>query len=320
MCLRLEKAVAMAKKQLPGELKERYLNRAKLFWKFVRDAKFSELQKLARKAAWNELKWNWQALGITPAARQAAEKLGFVPSEVFAHPIVIGQLPELFEYYRLLACLPGKGLSQIMTGASDHSMTAKCVLLNNMIGELLQIQLELSLDRIGHTLFAEAGSEWQGTWVNRIGQAAALAVEVVIVEYLEAKKLTIEPKATDSIKEGRIVLKSGITIGFGSEPDVEFRNKDDTLICVIEIKGSADRAGAQTRLGETKKSFAKAKKENRHCKTIFMPSVLTPSVEKQLKSEGEVDQVFDLLSVTKDATARKKFLKELFHFVLREKV
>ena len=310
----------MAKTGLSDELRTRYLDRAKLFWKFVRDAKFGELQKLARKSSWAQLKWQWKLLGVTVAVREAAENLGFVPSEVFAHPDAIRQAPELFDYYRMLACLPAKGLSQIFSGAADRSMEAKCARLNTMIGELLETAYELPPDRILHTLYAEAGSEWQGTWVNRIGQAAALAVEAVIIDYIEAKKLTIAAKAAASIKNGKFVLTSGITIQFGSEPDVEFRAADGSLLCVIEIKGSADRAGAQTRLGETKKSFAKAKRENRHCITIFMPSVLTPAVEAQLKSEGEVDKVYDLLAVTQTLAKKREFLRELFHHILREQV
>ena len=35
-----------------------------------------------------------------------------------------------------------------------------------------------------------------------------------------------------------------------------------------------DKAGARTRLGEAKKSFAKAKAENAHCSTIYLAPVL----------------------------------------------
>ena len=101
---------------------------------------------------------------------------------------------------------------------------------------------------------------------------------------------------------------------------MECRNKKRELICVIEIKGSTDKAGAQTRLGETKKSFTKAKLENPRCHTIFLPSVLTPAVEKQLKTEREIDQVFDLLAILKDEEKRAAFLEELFKFHLREKI
>jgi hypothetical protein len=107
---------------------------------------------------------------------------------------------------------------------------------------------------------------------------------------------------------------------FGSEPDVECRNNKNELICVIEIKGSADKAGAQTRLGETKKSFTKAKLENPRCVTIFLPSILTSAVEKQLQTERDIDKVFNLLAILKDQVKQKEFLTELFKFILRENI
>jgi len=88
--------------------------------------------------------------------------------------------------------------------------------------------------------------------------------------------------------------------------------------CVIEIKASADKAGAQTRLGETKKSFTKAKLENPRCHTIFLPSVLTPSVQKQLTTERDIDQVFNLVAILRDDAKRIEFLEEFFRFRLRE--
>ena len=54
--------------------------------------------------------------------------------------------------------------------------------------------------------------------------------------------------------------------------------------------------------------------------TIFLPSVLTPAVEKQLKTERDIDQVFDLLAILRDESKRVEFLEELFKFRLREKV
>jgi hypothetical protein len=132
----------------------------------------------------------------------------------------------------------------------------------------------------------------------------------------------VDPQATAKFNEkvNGIVLKSGVALRFGSEPDVECRGKDRNLICVIEIKGSTDRAGAQTRLGETKKSFTKAKLENPRCHTIFLPSVLTDAVRAQLETEREIDQVFDLLEILNDDKAREEFLQELFKYRLREKI
>ena len=136
-------------------------------------------------------------------------------------------------------------------------------------------------------MHAEAGSEWQGTWVNNIGKASALELERIIIDFAHLKGLVAVSEGTDPTPdEGVVVLKSGTTIAFGSEPDVEFRNAKKELVCVIEIKGSADKAGAQTRLGETKKSFTKAKQENARCHTIFLPSVSTAAVKKQLETRA----------------------------------
>jgi hypothetical protein len=94
-------------------LTDRYLKRASLFWKFSRDAKFAKWQREARSASWRNLVWRWEELGISQEARETAERLGLVPSEVFAHPDVIMQNPDLQKYYRLVACLPAKGMAQI---------------------------------------------------------------------------------------------------------------------------------------------------------------------------------------------------------------
>jgi hypothetical protein len=180
---------------------------------------------------------------------------------------------------------------------------------------------EFAVQSLLRTIYAEAGSEWQGTWVNNIGQLAAQELQQVVVEFAEQKNLVDRHKTEQAAEEGNyLVLKSGTKLCFGSEPDVECRSKAGELVCVIEIKGRADKAGAQTRLGETKKSFTKAKLENPRCHTIFLPSVQTPSVLKQLKTERDIDQVFDLLAILRNKLKRSEFLEELFKFRLREKI
>jgi hypothetical protein len=305
-----------------NELTERYLRRAALFWKFTRDAKLAQLQKEARSASWRNLEWDWKKLGINAEARAAADKLGLVPSEIFAHPEVIRKNEALLKYYRLLACLPGKGLAQIRKKSEKSSRVEDtCILLNQFLSRLVVAAGRTSRETLLGTMHAEAGSEWQGTWVNNIGQTAAIDVEKIIRDFAEQKKLIAVAEPTDTTPdESVILLKSGTIIAFGSEPDVEIRNAKKELVCVIEIKGSTDKAGAQTRLGETKKSFAKAKTENVRCHTIFLPSIATPAVKKQLETERDIDQVFDLLEIFRDKKKRKTFLVELFKFRLREQV
>jgi hypothetical protein len=302
-------------------LRERYLARSGFFWRHVRDARFNEWQLRARDASWENLIWNWEQLGISTVARETARRLKFVPSEVFAHPEVLAASPELLDYYRLLACLPNKGLAQISSAQERESRLELCKLLNEIISSLLGTTAKASRESLLNTIFAEAGTEWQGRWVNSIGLRASEAVEQIISVFAAERNL-LDIAATAKLAEkGRgIVLKSGTVLRFGSEPDVECRNSAKELICVIEIKGSADKAGAQTRLGETKKSFTKAKLENPHCHTIFLPSVLTPAVRNQLKTEREIDQVFNLPDIVNEERERIKFLEEFFKFRLREQI
>jgi hypothetical protein len=302
-------------------LRERYLARSGFFWRNVRDSRFKEWQLLARDASWDNLIWNWEDLGITEVARETAKRLNFVPSEVFAHPDVLATSPDLFNYYRMLACLPKKGLAQTGSSIKKTDKTELCKLLNRILSSLLGTTAKASRESLLNTIFAEAGTEWQGTWVNSIGLRAADEVEQILGDFAAEKNL-LDTAATAKLieKHSGLVLKSGTVLRFGSEPDMECRNAVKELICVIEIKGSADKAGAQTRLGETKKSFTKAKLENPRCHTIFVPSVLTPAVRKQLKTEREIDQVFDLLDILKDEKRRAEFLNEFFKFRLREEI
>ncbi|MFQ5706913.1 MAG: XcyI family restriction endonuclease [bacterium] len=59
-------------------------------------------------------------------------------------------------------------------------------------------------------------------------------------------------------KQRVIRLTNDWRIIFSSEPDVAIRDNQQILQVAIEIKGSMDKAGAQTRYGEAKKSFGKA--------------------------------------------------------------
>jgi hypothetical protein len=148
---------------------------------------------------------------------------------------------------------------------------------------------------------------------------AAQELELLISKFAKNKLVDMGKTQLAAEEENCLVLKSGTRIIFGFEPDVECRSASGELLCVIEIKGSADTAGAQSRLGETKKSFTKAKLENARCVTIFLPSVVTPAVERQLRTERDIDKVFNLLEIFKNRTKRAEFLTELLKFILREK-
>ncbi|MDW8223764.1 MAG: hypothetical protein RMJ82_12530, partial [Gemmatales bacterium] len=102
-----------------------------------------------------------------------------------------------------------------------------------------------------------------------------------------------------------------------SEPDIEARDSSNILLATIEINGSLDPAGAQTRYGEAKKSFEKARQENPRCITIYIVSCLTGSVKNLIAKDGQVSYVWDLLELGLDEQYRTDKLKELFVHILR---
>lgn len=180
-----------------------------------------------------------------------------------------------------------------------------------------------SLSLAQNTILSEMGAEIQGTWVNMIGQGAAKAVEGIIHDHAQAEGFISSTEKREVSVSGKkrkqihLVLTNNWRIIFSAEPDVAIRDPKGRLQVSIEIKGSMDKAGAQTRLGEAKKSFAKAKAENAHCSTIYLASCFTDAVLSQLKTEREVDLHFNLIEILADETKKIRFLEELFHYQIR---
>lgn len=78
-----------------------------------------------------------------------------------------------------------------------------------------------------------------------------------------------------------------------------------------------DKAGAQTRYGEAKKSFGKALNENPRCETIYLASCFTKSVLDQIKKDGQVRNTYNLIDILQDQKRREKFLDEIFKYQIR---
>lgn len=117
------------------------------------------------------------------------------------------------------------------------------------------------------------------------------------------------------MRKGLFRLANGWSIVFGAEPDVAFRDAEGRKQIAIEIKGSLDTAGAQTRYGEAKKSFAKQIAENPRCHTIYLASCFTDAVIQQIQSDKEVRDWFNLTSILYDEADKKAFLERVFHIV-----
>lgn len=307
-------------RNLLDALTKAYTARARLFHDGVRGAGIDLLIVEIDSIDTSHLVWDRKKFGISDAAFERLQQTGGLPHQIFAHPDIIQSRPHLIAYYRNLVTISKKGISQILVATERFESRKKRDLdpadalgmsrlfnriISGIVGSTPGYEVQLSRQAI----LAEIGTELQGTWANRIGKGAARAVEDMLFDYIDRRKLG------KRLSKRHYELTNGWRIVFGSEPDVAFIDDRDVTQIAIEIKGSLDVNGAQTRYGETKKSFAKQLKVNPRCHTVYLASCYTDAVVEQIKADGQVRDWFNLTSILYDAQERDHFLERLFHIV-----
>lgn len=301
-------------------LTKAYTTRALIFHRGVSLAKVDLLVAEIDSIPPASLKWRLELLGISRQAFNRVKRADGLPHQVFAHPSVITARPHLIAYYRNIVTISKKGIGQILFPSEAYEAGRKrimpadqalqiCRTFNRIISGVIEEIPKYKVQLSRQALLAEIGTELQGTWANLIGQGAAKAVEEILESYIQANALGEHPS------KGYFTLKNGWTIEFGSEPDVAFKDPEGVKQIAIEIKGSLDTAGAQTRYGEAKKSFAKQIKDNPRCHTIYLASCFTDAVIQQIRADAEVRDWVNLTSVLGDQDERRQFLERLFHIV-----
>ncbi len=300
-------------------LTKAYRARAKLFHHTIHAAGVDLLIAEIDKIDGSRLAWS-SKIGVSSVAVQRVIDVGGLPHQVFAHPNVIFQRPHLIAYYRNLVAISQKGISQLLF-ATDRYESRKsatiekaeanrlCCALNQIVSSVIDDLPAYSVSLSRHTVFAEIGTQIQGTWANVVGQGAAKAVKELIGQYVAANGLG------QRVGTGRFELRNGWVVKFGSEPDVSFVDSAGVERIAIEIKGSLDVNGAQTRYGEAKKSFGKALRGNPRCHTIYLASCFTDAVIDQIEADGQVRDWFNLTSIIYDSQEKQRFLDTVFHIV-----
>jgi hypothetical protein len=189
---------------------------------------------------------------------------------------------------------------------SQEDALRLAVVFNTIVSAVIEATPAYSVKVSRQAILAEIGTELQGTWANIQGQGAAREVQKMLAEYVVSKGIGRR-------KGKQIELNNGWSIVFGTEPDVAFRDPTGKTRIAIEIKGSLDTAGAQTRYGEAKKTFGKQLEGNPRCHTVYLASCYTDSVIRQIERDGQVRDWFNLTSILYDAAERAMFLRKLFH-------
>lgn len=307
-------------------LKKGYTARAKLFFQRIQRENVGQLLKRIEGLDVSLIKWDLGLLGIHESAAEKIKKAGLPLHYTFCHPDVLAKYPELIDYYRNLTALSKKGLSQLFTGQSlngEERNFAIARALNEILSAALENCTEFSMDLLRDIICAELGTEIQGTWVNIIGRGAAKIVESLLMDFADEKgfirDIRLDKKKVGGKRrtEKSMALKNKWRVVFSPEPDVAVYDDMGAIRVAIEIKGSMDKAGAQTRYGEAKKSFGKALKQNPRCETIYLASVYTDAVTEQIHANGQVRKTFDLIDILTNEIAKVAFLDEIFKYQIR---
>jgi len=307
-------------KNLVAALTKAYTARAQLFHNGVKASKIDLLIAEIDGINGSKLDWTTTGLAVSEKALERVKAAGGTPHQVFAHPDVIRNRPHLIGYYRNIVTISKKGIGQILFSTQGYESGKKktmnkveaariCRTLNGILSAVIEDLQDYTVELSRQALLAEIGTELQGTWANIIGRGAATSVREILSEFIQKKDLGECPDAGD------LRLNNGWRIVFASEPDVAFFDANGTKQIAVEIKGSLDVAGAQTRYGEAKKSFAKQLADNPRCHTVYLASCFTDAVIEQIKQDGQVREWFNLTSILYDPKERSRFLNRIFHVV-----
>ena len=263
--------------------------------------------------------------GITEAAWSRIHQLNIEPKLVFAHPDLLYEHPETSLYYRGMAMLPLKRVSNLVTNVekwerdSSLSRTARdrdivtlvSKLYNSVISSIISSKESWSLEDGHRNIVATIGISLDGKIRNLIGQEAEEAIKSRLLDWIENRM--------NVVREGNYFLlgeQRSVRMSFGSEPDIWFEksneNSDDwKVVLTVEIKAGTDPAGAMERLGAIKKSFDKtpARADN-----IAILGVVTETMRSELNEMKIADY---LLAEVLTDEGWNRLADDLFHHKLR---
>jgi len=263
-------------------------------------------------------------LMISERAWRYIEDSAVDPKLVFAHPDLLREHPRASQYYRGIALLPLKRVSDIAvpvaawedgtrkTPVTDAQGKAVARLYNSVVSSIIEGATNWTLENGYRNIIANMGIGLDGTFRNIIGRDAEVLVKNRIVNWLESRQLVIQ--TNDNRTEFK--LPGDYWMRYGSEPDILFRRErggTSQVVATIEIKGGKDPAGALERLGAMQKSFEATPPG---CVNMLVAGVVTREMRVRLEQMG-VLKVFLLDDLSHDGQKWLNFVNEVFHYTVR---
>jgi hypothetical protein len=265
--------------------------------------------------------------------------------QVFCHPRILREQPYLCAYYRNVAALSQKAVQQLIhvhigkferetAGAQsidEETALALARLFNEHISLIVDSALQsLTQQEVFALLFASIGAQIDGSWRNAIGAEAEKAVQRMLVKEaimrnkLAAFLLRVKPgvdvfdpsdaDATRTIERYRgIVLANQTSIVFASDPDIALLDQNGRSICIIEVKGGTDPAGALERFGAALKSFEAARSATPSVVTMLVSYMITDEMRKRIEDDRRIE-AYDLNALLDEQreNVRDAFLSRIF--------
>lgn len=291
----------------------------------------------------NEYDWTKRAeWGIGDDAFDFISGSEMLVLQVFAHPKVLREHPNLIAYYRNLAVLSQKAVSQLARinvkpyeaprETGRQLVEANAMTLARLFNEHITLIINSSVhtfssSEVSGLILASTGAQIDGSWRNSVGDEAEKVVQRLLVkEALERDILRallprsigaapirfdpsmIEEQLTNIRRYKGFMLINGTSFLFSSDPDVSLINQTGNTVAVVEVKGGVDPAGALERYGAAKKSFA----ETPNATTILVASCITPEVEQRIKQDPAISIYYNLMQILGDDAIYQNFADRVF--------
>ncbi|MCE7945997.1 MAG: XcyI family restriction endonuclease [Chloroflexi bacterium CFX4] len=308
---------------MPKKLKDAYIE-AWTFDQFAKSAhrKLHEWKLLEITDQINQVRGetlNWDNLNISEQAWNKVIHRGIKPVVVYAHPIVLQTVPGSAGYYRMLAMVSQKSMKQIGINLDSYEAgklipnekTAISIAqhLNRIISALIEADMVIDAREFDLWRGMAAGSQAQGSWQNKKGVSAEVAIREVVLQRLQAQE-RVPVGETNAM---RIDLRDGRVLVFADDPDLAIY-EDNVPLVAVEIKGGIDPAGVLERIGAALKSLQRIRQENPNSVAVLIlhDVSVTEQAKRDLeRSTGTVTHLFSPKAILEDEPERDRFFRVL---------
>ncbi|MGH2515386.1 MAG: XcyI family restriction endonuclease [Ktedonobacterales bacterium] len=326
-----------------------YRLRSTFFYRKLKEYDTLALPQMVAQLISVEHLYSWDERGEWEVGEDAFSFVARRPDlhliQVFCHPKLLREHPRLVAYYRNIAALSQKGVGYLVgfdvkKVESDRegrfSVTHEQALnLARLFNEHISLIVDSSLQSITREdlygiLLTSTGAQIDGSWRNAIGEEAEKVVQRLVVKEAKARNLlaALLPKVGQGVEVydpakieaqlGHIELYRGImltnrtSILFSSDPDVFLLDVSGKTICVVEVKGGADPAGALERYGAAKKSFDEARRSNANVVTILAASCITPEVRSRIAADPLISSYYNLTEILSEEGVYARFMGQIY--------